>query len=685
MRPNKTLLTGLIAGLALAGSPRLQSEKVPPTGAGPAVDPEAAIARKASEAIADYESAKGDASKRRQAARLLKWLGEVDHESITRYLEERLEATAPGAGAAPYLQAIALVSRPELHNDVWSVLHDPKAPAAVRQSAATALLSMGGRSTDRLLKMLRKGKEAAKAPVLAATVQAIVLSKDESAIRGVVPLLEQGTSADKIKYLRMLETVRGIAAINTARARLVKRGSLLLGAIAWRQLAVEKDPRARDLAIDLLERMPEGPTTPVAAEMIVGIALVRDPDLYPLLLRYGSSRAKPIKLALRVAARYAKDDMALMRYMARRGLESDDPGARDAAILLLLEAPAEAVAPLIERVRKKLQRPRKDALDLATGLHELLARDPTWQNDLLKLARSSEPQVRTVGLSLLREMDSDAAIEIAQKSLGSKHWELRAAAIRYLTSFRVVSSIPLLIARFDKEEGRLATEIANALFVHTGTRCFKKSEWRAWWSKSKVGFALPHPDSVKAGLGGLAGQTSAYFGIPLVSKRVAFLIDVSGSMGARIQAVGTDRKRRRIDGAKRELTKALTAMPEEHHVNVIAYNQAVRAQWKELREATEDNREQIVATVKKLRIGGGTNIYGALERAFMDPNVDTIYLLTDGEPSAGEVVLPDDIADEVRRWNRLRQIVIHTIGFGIDSALLKRLAEESGGIYTYVK
>jgi hypothetical protein len=47
--------------------------------------------------------------------------------------------------------------------------------------------------------------------------------------------------------------------------------------------------------------------------------------------------------------------------------------------------------------------------------------------------------------------------------------------------------------------------------------------------------------------------------------------------------------------------------------------------------------------------------------------------------------VPEDIADEVLRWNRLRQIVIHTIGFGTDSALLKRLAEESGGVYTFVK
>ena len=35
------------------------------------------------------------------------------------------------------------------------------------------------------------------------------------------------------------------------------------------------------------------------------------------------------------------------------------------------------------------------------------------------------------------------------------------------------------------------TTIANALFVHTGTRRFSKNEWRDWWRQSKSGFTLP--------------------------------------------------------------------------------------------------------------------------------------------------------------------------------------------------
>ncbi|MEI2784987.1 MAG: hypothetical protein V9E82_04690 [Candidatus Nanopelagicales bacterium] len=70
----------------------------------------------------------------------------------------------------------------------------------------------------------------------------------------------------------------------------------------------------------------------------------------------------------------------------------------------------------------------------------------------------------------------------------------------------------------------------------------------------------------------------------------------------------------------------------------------------------------------------------------LDSTVDTIYLLTDGEPSAGRIVAPDDIVDEVKRWNRSRQIVIHCIGLGIvHLGPSKQLAEQSGGSYRYVK
>ena len=86
-----------------------------------------------------------------------------------------------------------------------------------------------------------------------------------------------------------------------------------------------------------------------------------------------------------------------------------------------------------------------------------------------------------------------------------------------------------------------------------------------------------------------------------------------------------------------------------------------------------------------MSVRGGTNIYGAVELAFEDPDVDTIYLLTDGEPTHGVIVDPMELAAEVIRWNHTRRVRIHGISVGRESEMLEKLAEESGGRYVSVR
>ena len=63
---------------------------------------------------------------------------------------------------------------------------------------------------------------------------------------------------------------------------------------------------------------------------------------------------------------------------------------------------------------------------------------------------------------------------------------------------------------------------------------------------------------------------------------------------------------------------------------------------------------------------------------------DTIYLLSDGEPSAGRIRDLEGISREIKAQNRVRGVTIHCIAFGEDSELLKRLAKENGGEFRFV-
>jgi uncharacterized protein with von Willebrand factor type A (vWA) domain len=86
---------------------------------------------------------------------------------------------------------------------------------------------------------------------------------------------------------------------------------------------------------------------------------------------------------------------------------------------------------------------------------------------------------------------------------------------------------------------------------------------------------------------------------------------------------------------------------------------------------------------------GKTNTYGALSTALgaagrgtKDKNyecvVDTIFFLSDGRPTVGEYVDPQDVLREIRAANKLRKVVIHTIAIGeFQKDFMKRLAEET--------
>ncbi len=640
-------------------------------------------AEKAAKAIADYEALKGDAKKAVQRQKAIVWLGQIDHPSATEFLGKELQAAGDTPFAASVLEGIGKVVRPDLRPQVTAVLEREKAPMPVRVAAAGVLVRMGDRPMDELLERVGAPPEQTPAPLRDAIVAALVQSKLDRAYRGLAPLLLKGPMPERVRLLRQMEAVQGVPPVSAARVQLVRgEGDLEAAAIAWRQLCVEKHDGAKGLAIDVLERIVGDPRPAVAAEMIGGLARCGDADLYPVLLRYGSIGGDAIRRALKAAAPAAAEDAALVKYLVQKGLDEGSPASREAAKLLLTAAPPEAVRPLVERIRADIRAGKKNAVELASNLHEILAKDPTWRQDLAQLAAGKDLEERLLGLQLLMELGSDLGIATAQQSVNHKQWEARSLAFRYLGKHRDVASIPLLIGRYGKEDGRLGAELDQALFAHTATRCFSRKEWDAWWQKNGTGFALPHPDTIKAGGTSGGGKTIAYHDIPVVSNRIAFLVDRSGSMDAKI---GTDKKRTRLDEAKAQLARVVEAMPAENRVNVISYGSDVHAMWDALRPLSKDNREDLLDKVRRFNMVGSTNIFDAIERAFADPDVDTVYLLTDGEPSAGRIRDIDGIAEEVRRWNRTRQLVIHCIGVGIDSALLKRLAAENGGSYRYVR
>ncbi|GFR58512.1 von Willebrand factor A domain-containing protein 3B [Elysia marginata] len=114
--------------------------------------------------------------------------------------------------------------------------------------------------------------------------------------------------------------------------------------------------------------------------------------------------------------------------------------------------------------------------------------------------------------------------------------------------------------------------------------------------------------------------------------------------------------------------------------NLVTFNSKA-AGWKDrLVEVSERSLQSAWSWVQNLSCWGTTNTYGAIQLAMADPQIQAIYLLTDGRPDQP----PKSIIAQVQMQ---KHIPIHTISFNCNDSdanhFLYGLAEATGGRYHY--
>lgn len=173
------------------------------------------------------------------------------------------------------------------------------------------------------------------------------------------------------------------------------------------------------------------------------------------------------------------------------------------------------------------------------------------------------------------------------------------------------------------------------------------------------------------------GRDNKYYGIEIHAKRLMFVIDNSGSM--RDYWGGATRLQR----AKAELIHAIEDLPLDSKFALVFFNTTV-SQWRsELLEANERNKREAIQFVRRLGYGVKTNTYGALRRSLaFDDELEAVFLLTDGKPTAGSIIRTDAIVADILYRNRFRHLNFNTIGIGVQGrteGFLRSLAEQTGG------
>jgi uncharacterized protein YegL len=273
-----------------------------------------------------------------------------------------------------------------------------------------------------------------------------------------------------------------------------------------------------------------------------------------------------------------------------------------------------------------------------------------------------------------------ALTRVAQFDAYPKTLGLRRCVVKSLIGIRHKDAVPALIELMSPTDGELLFQIGEYLNKITGEPYGTDiAGWKEWWPKNKDGFSYPSAKSLPPAKGPKAEQDGPrYYGLQIHAKRLIFVIDTSGSMAGP-----------KLVNAKKELLQAIQKLSPKAEFNIIVFNAKVYVWSPKMVEATEAAKKRAQAFVYDLPVGGATVTYDALEAA-LNMRIESIYLLTDGEPTKGKIVRPPAIVAAIRTQNRLQGTSIHCIGLGVGpdagifSQFLKALSEQNHGEYRKV-
>jgi hypothetical protein len=326
------------------------------------------------------------------------------------------------------------------------------------------------------------------------------------------------------------------------------------------------------------------------------------------------------------------------------------------------------------------------------------------------LEKEKDPTVKGKVIAALAAVgDTELSGWLIEEALVDASWQVRCRAATALATLRSREAIPALIERLSIAEGRERTDCREALGSLTGMDFHGNQDlWQRWWSDEGPDFVVPElPDEVDVSAEAEHALGVTFFGIRTESRRVLFVLDLSGSMDfAMVPRDNPDDDPKkpfdmpqkdelsRLDVAKTELLRAISGLEEGAVFNIVMYASDVWTWKDDLAVMKEDTRSKISAYLDGLDAVGATNLYSALEVAlelagagadekWSEPEIDTIFVLSDGRPSVGLSTDADEILAMVKERNEAAGITIHTIGLSgaQDAYLMRSLAEQNGGTY----
>lgn len=173
-----------------------------------------------------------------------------------------------------------------------------------------------------------------------------------------------------------------------------------------------------------------------------------------------------------------------------------------------------------------------------------------------------------------------------------------------------------------------------------------------------------------AGKDDLSGENS-------ILREVTLVLDRSGSM-----------RGEKLASMKEAARQIVSGLNPGERFNIITYNEGVNLFEAAPVEKNEASEKAAHAWLDAVAARGGTNIHEALAAALRQPSHDgmlpVVLFLTDGLPTIGRTSEKSIVALAGEGNRAERRIFTIGVGEDVNAPLLRRMAEVSGGLPTYV-
>ncbi|MBI1849086.1 MAG: HEAT repeat domain-containing protein [Planctomycetes bacterium] len=326
----------------------------------------------------------------------------------------------------------------------------------------------------------------------------------------------------------------------------------------------------------------------------------------------------------------------------------------------------------------------KDVFLRANAIEALARIKPDVYRDTFRKGLDDpDAGVRCALLGELPKLDPDFVEEASVKALKDNDWRPRIQAVENLSKVRTKSSIDALIPMTADGRPVVKEKALVALRGLTGMKWTIRAQWADWWKDNREAFQVP--DGLAAAPPASdsdAKYAHSYNQLPVFSDHIAFLIDKSADMTKK----RTSDHRVKSEVALEELNKTLSHLGSDLWFDAFIYSTDVAAFKKNAVKLDDKERKAVISFISGAKESGSKNIWQALTTVMNNPELDTLFLLSSGEPEIGLYVHWNRVTAHLADLNRFHKVVIHTVAYS-DSQWyrdqLQHIADVTGGIFKW--